>query len=288
MTMPNANDFKGVPVVKYAIYGIAGLIGLCALLGATYVIDPGRAGVVTRFGQIVTTAPAGLHFKFPFIDDVMEIPTSLQTLQVNTVSVSRDIQEVQTKVNVQYSIPITEIDSMYTNYRGDRDALNQAIVGPGVETILKTVSARFTAEELISKREQVSTELKDRLSSHLKKNAGVIVAKVDITEFSFSKTFTDSIEAKVVAEQGVLTEQQLLARKQVEAQRVVAEAKAEAEATKMRADAEAYAIQKQNQYATEMNVRMREAEAKIKTAEALDKWRPTVIGATPLVQTPTE
>lgn len=280
-----APNLQGLPIVKYAIYGIAGLILLCALLGSTYVVDPGRVGVVTRFGQIVSTTTEGLHFKFPFVDDVTEIASSLQTLQVNTTSMSKDIQEVQTKVNVQYSIPSSQMNDIYTNYRGDRQSLDQAVVGPGVEAILKSVTARYTAEELISKREQVSVELKDSLSAHLKRNAGLTVAKVDITDFSFSKTFTDSIEAKVVAEQAVLTEQQNLARQQVSAQQAVATAKADAEAIKLRADAEAYAIQKQNQYATEMNVRMREAEAKIKTAEALQEWRPNVIGGTPLIQT---
>ena len=281
-----SNDLPNLPsssIVKYVIYGFAGLIVLGALLGSTFVIDPGRLGVVQRFGEITNIAPPGLHFKAPFIDDVVEIPSSLQTLGVDTVSVSKDIQEVQTKLNVQYSIPVPAMEAMYTNYRGSIEALNNAVIGPGTESVTKAVTARFTAEELISQREKVASELKEALAAHLARNAGVVLAKIDITHFGFSQTFTEAIEAKVVAEQRVLTEQQNLESKKVSAQQLVATATSESEAIRLRADAEAYAIQKQNQYATDINVRMREAEAKIKTAEALTQWRPTVLGGTPLV-----
>ena len=155
-----SNDLPNLPsssIVKYVIYGFAGLIVLGALLGSTFVIDPGRLGVVQRFGEITNIAPPGLHFKAPFIDDVVEIPSSLQTLGVDTVSVSKDIQEVQTKLNVQYSIPVPAMEAMYTNYRGSIEALNNAVIGPGTESVTKAVTARFTAEELISQREKVAS-----------------------------------------------------------------------------------------------------------------------------------
>lgn len=271
-------------IVKYVIYGFAGLILLSAAFGSTYVIDPGRLGVVQRFGEVVNVSPPGLHFKAPFIDSVVKIPSSLQTLGVNTISVSKDIQEIQTQLNVQYSIPINAMEDIYVNYRGNIESLNNAVIGPGTESVTKAVTARFTAEELISQRELVAVELKEALSRHLVTNAGVTLAKIDITHFGFSPSFTEAIEAKVVAEQAVLTEQQNLERRKVSAQQKVAEATADAEAIRLRADAESYAIQKQNQYATDINVRMREAEAKIKAAEAMAGWKPNVIGgATPLV-----
>lgn len=279
----NLPNLQGLPVVKYAIFGFAGLVLLSAAFGSTYVIEPGRLGVIQRFGEIVNVSPPGLHFKAPFIDDVIEIPSSLQTVPVNTTSVSKDIQEIQTQLNVQYSIPVNAMEDIYTNYRGDIQSLNNAVITPGTEGVTKAVTARFTAEELISQRERVAVELKEALSKHLAQNAGVALAKIDITHFGFSPSFTEAIEAKVVAEQAVLTETQNLERRKVSAQQKVAEATADAEAIRLRADAESYAIQKQNQHASDINVRMREAEAKIKAAEAMAGWKPNVIGGTPLV-----
>ena len=59
-----------LPVFKIAIYVITGLIALSALLGATYVVEQGRYGLVQRFGQIISVAQPGLHFKTPFLDSV--------------------------------------------------------------------------------------------------------------------------------------------------------------------------------------------------------------------------
>lgn len=271
--------------IKWGVIGVAALVAISALLGSTYVVDPGRVGVVKRFGQIIDVQGDGLHFKIPFVDDVAEVPSALQVVSVDAAAVSRDIQQVTTTVNVQYSIPVSAMKDVYINYRGDIKSLNNAVVVPGTETVAKTVTARFTAEDLVSQRPKVAMQLKEELANHLRGNAGLVVAKADITNFTFSEAFTKAIEDKVVAEQAVLTEKQNQEKKKVEAQQTVAQAEADAQAIKLRADAEAYAIQKQNQYATEMNVRMREAEAKIKTAEALKDWRPTTIGGTPLIQT---
>lgn len=287
--MSSRSPFSDPPspakIVKWAVYALVALVLISAAFGSTYVVDPGRVGVVKRFGSIIGVEGEGLHFKIPFVDEVSEVPSSLQVVSVDAAAVSRDIQQVTTTVNVQYSIPLAAMKDVYTNYRGDIKSLNGAVVIPGTETVAKTVAARFTAEELVSQRPKVAQQLKDELATHLRTNANLLVAKVDITNFSFSESFTAAIEAKVVAEQSVLTERQNQEKKKVEAQQTVAQAEADAQAIRLRADAEAYAIQKQNQYATEMNVRMREAEAKIKTAEALNQWRPTTIGGTPLIQT---
>lgn len=272
-------------IIKWVVYGLVALMAISALFGSTYVVDPGRMGVVKRWGQIIDVQGEGLHFKVPFVDDVVEIPSSLQMIDVSADAVSRDMQQVTTTVNVQYSIPPAAMKDVYTNYRGDIKALNAAVVTPGTETVTKTVTALFTAEQLVSKRPEVQSKIKEELAKHIQATGKLVLAKADLTNYGFSEAFTTAIEAKVVAEQAVLTERQNQEKKKVEAQQTVAQAEADAQAIKLRADAEAYAIQKQNQYATEMNVRMREAEAKIKTAEALKDWRPTTIGGTPLIQT---
>ncbi len=286
-----SQNFNGLPVGKIVGFGLLGLLVLCALFGSTYVVDQGRFGVVQRFGQIQDVTEPGLHMKLPFVDSVTEIPSALQTVGVTTVAVSKDIQDVTTKLNVQYQIPAAIVKETYKNYRSDREALDRAVVVPGVEAVLKTVTAKFTAEELISSREKVSSDLQKELSAHLKRNGGLILVKVDITAFTFSESFTKAIEDKVVSEQAVLTERQILNRQEVKAQQRVVDAEANAKAIRATADAEAYAIRKQNENATELTVRLRDAEARLKAAEAealkAQNWRPTVIGgATPLMQVP--
>lgn len=271
------------PLGKVLGFGSLGLFALVLLMGATFVVEQGRYAVVSRFGEVVDIKDEGLHFKWPFIDTATEMNAALNRVEVNATAVSKDMQEVNTKVNVQYSIPLPAVKDTYRNYRGDIEAMNLAVIVPGIETSLKSTTAKYNAEQMIAQREAVAIALKDALSKHLSANAGVIVSKVDIVNFAFSKAFTDAIEAKVVAAQAVLTEQQTLEKKKVEAQRIVAEASAEAQATRLRADAESYAMKKQNENANDLTVRLREAEAKLRLSEAMKEWRPTVIGATPMV-----
>jgi prohibitin 2 len=278
------NTFSSLHLGKILGWSVSAVFLLIILFGSTYVVDQGRFGVVTRWGEIVDVKAEGLHFKWPIADEVTEISASLNRVEVTTQAVSKDMQQIDTKLNVQYQIPLAAVKEAYRNYRDDVKAMEIAVIVPGIETSVKSTTAKYNAEQLIAQREVVSAALKETLSKHLKLNAGVLVSKVDIVNFGFSPSFTKAIEDKVVAAQAVLTEQQNLAKKQVEVQRIVANAKAEAEATRLRADAEAYAIKKQNENANELTVRLREAEAKLKIAEAMSEWRPTVIGATPMVQ----
>jgi prohibitin 2 len=288
MTMPSAADFSHFPIAKLIKWAVIVIVALIVLFGSTYVVEQGRYGVVTRFGDITNVTTPGLHYKFPIVDTVIDIPSSLQTVAVSSTAVSKDIQEVQTAVNVQYQIPPNVVRQTYSNYRDNIKTMETAIIVPGIESVTKAVTSKYTAEQLVTKREEVSAVLKGALAKHLSANAGVIVTKCDITNFGFSPSFTKAIEAKVVAIQDVLTEQQSLARKQVFVQQQVALATADAQSTRIRADAESYAMKKQNENATDLTVRLREAEAKIIEANAhavaAQNWRPNVIGGQPLVQ----
>lgn len=86
---------------------------------------------------------------------------------------------------------------------------------------------RLSAEELITKREEVKGKIEAALSSTLIK-ADVTVDGVYITNFEFSKDYADAIEQKQVAQQRVLKSEQDLARVKVEADQKIAQAKAEA------------------------------------------------------------
>lgn len=63
--------------------------------------------------------------------------------------------------------------------------------------VLKAVVAKYNAEELLSKRESVSTRIRDELT-HRAKQFHLIMDDVSITHLTFGHEFTKAIENKQV------------------------------------------------------------------------------------------
>ncbi|MEO1088799.1 MAG: prohibitin family protein, partial [Acidobacteriota bacterium] len=126
------------------------------------------------------------------------------------------------------------LDPMSVNsiYQDVGLAYETRIIDPAVQESVKAITAQFTAEELITKREQVSVEIKEMLTGRLARNY-ILVDEFSITELDFSEVFNNSIEAKQVAEQQALKARQDLERIKIEAEQKLAIASAEAEGQRL-------------------------------------------------------
>ncbi len=101
---------------------------------------------------------------------------------------------------------------------------------------MKANTAKYTAEQLITKREDVRAGIIALLTDKMKP-FGVTVDAVNITNFDFSPQFNTAIEAKVTAEQNALAAKNKLDQVQYEAQQRVAQADGEAKAIAIQAQA---------------------------------------------------
>lgn len=221
--------------------GIVTLIAVMIMWGAWFTVSPGKVGVLTRMGAIQPVIYSeGAHFKLPFIETDHEISVKTVTYDATALDAStKDLQQVTSDMAVLYSIDRPDALDVFRNYR-DLETLEQRAIRPSVEEVIKAVTARYTAEELITRRQDVRTDIinmmKQKLESHY-----VHVNDIAITNFKFSPAFNQAIEAKVTAEQQALKAQNDLQRIKIEAEQRIAQATAEAEAIKVQADA----IQKQ-------------------------------------------
>jgi prohibitin 2 len=105
------------------------------------------------------------------------------------------------------------------------------VIEPAAQEATKAVSAQYTAEELVTKRIEVSQKIRDALEQRLRRH-GVIVDNLAAVNYDFSQVFDKAIEAKVEAEQKKLTAERDLERIKVEAEQALAKARGEAEALK--------------------------------------------------------
>jgi prohibitin 2 len=199
-------------------------------------VHAGHRGVVTMFGEVRPGILVnGLSFVNP-LAHVYEINTQVQKVEMKGEAASKDLQSVHTTLAVNYHLAPELVDKLYASIGLDYEA--KVLYGPGQDAF-KAVASQYTAEELISKREDVRRLMLAALHDKVAHLSGgtVIVDDVFITNFNFSEAFNKSIEAKQVAEQDAQKATRDLTRIKVEAEQKVVSAQAEAQQIRIQAEA---------------------------------------------------
>lgn len=226
-------------------------------------VDAGQRGVVLNFGAVQDIVlQEGIHFRIPIMQEVKTIDVKIQKVVTDAASSSSDLQDVDMSVALNYNIIPDKANVVLQTINSD---YKSTIIDPAIQEVMKAVSARYTAEELITKRPAVSSEMKEALRIRLLES-NITVTGFSIINFSFSQTFTDAIEAKQTAEQNALKAKRDLDRIKVEAEQTIAAATAEAEALR---------LQKMNISPDLIALRKIEAELK-----AIEKWNGVLPGVT--------
>lgn len=214
--------------VKRNVVLIVVVIVIVILLASSVsIIKSGTVGVVSIMGKIQDNVfQPGLNFKIPFISTVIVADVKTQKFDVETSAASKDLQTVTSRIVVNYHIDPDKAASLYKNV--GREYVN-TIMSPVVQEALKAVTAQFSAEELITQRQVVSSNIKGTLVDKFLPY-GLIVDEFNITSLDFSAEFNAAIEAKQTAQQTALKAEQDLARIQIEAQQKIVQAEADAKA----------------------------------------------------------
>ncbi|SMC26910.1 Regulator of protease activity HflC, stomatin/prohibitin superfamily [Andreprevotia lacus DSM 23236] len=257
------------PLAKYAI-GFVVLCFLLFLLAPFAIVPSGMRGVVTTFGKVdPVPLGEGIHLIMPLANRVVRIDVRVQKAETEGDAASRDLQQVVTKIALNYHLDPAHVSTVYQRIGED---VENRLIDPAVSEVFKSVTARYTAEELITKREEVREQISRALVARLTPY-GILVDQFSITNFRFSAAFNQAIEAKVTAEQNKLKAERDLQRIQVEAEQKIASAKAEAESLRL-----------QKQEVTAELLKLRAVENQRLAIEKWDGRLPTVSGgATPLI-----
>ncbi len=226
---------------KFTIIGLLILLFSAIFLAAnSFVIVPaGTRGVLLTWGSVSGILGEGLHFKTPLVQSVELMDVRVLKAERNRESAgTKDLQEVSADVTLNYRVNPDVVDTIYKTLGKGYQTI---VIEPNMDESLKAVTAKFTAEELITRRDSVKSALHDELQSRLDQYS-IVVTSVSFTDFKFSAQFTKSIEDKVTAQQKALEAYNNLLRVQYEQQQKVITAEAEANATVLKANADASAI----------------------------------------------
>jgi len=232
----NMNAAKLVGIAIIALIVIAVIAA-----ASVQIVDAGHRGVLLHWNAVDTANPPlseGLHFVMPFQDQVVNMEVRTLKFVKSTSSASKDLQTVSTEVTVNYHPAPESVNTLYQKVGLD---YQNRIITPAVEEVVKQVTANYNAEELITKRPLVKSDIETEISIRL--NAFNIVTEViSITDFQFSSLFSQAIESKVEAEQKAQKAENDLLRIEVEARQREQQALGIAAANIAQANGEAEAI----------------------------------------------
>ena len=218
-------------VKKIVVIAIIAVAAVILIANCLCVVDAGHTGVVVTMGKVNDTVlQEGLHFKAPFIQQVVKIDNRITKLEVQTEAFSKDLQTVNTTLAINYRVDTAKSYSIYKNIGSDYEAV---VVTPAVNEVLKAITALYTAEESVTNRTLISEGLVTGLNEKLNE-AGLYVTDVNIINFDFSDAYVTAIEEKQVAQQQLL-------KAETDKQTAITNAQAEAESLKIKAQAEAEA-----------------------------------------------
>lgn len=211
----------GIPLAVIAL--------LITALSSVSTVGAGEVGIITRFGEVNRVAESGLTFRLPFIESMTKMETRVQKQEVKTDAATKDLQEVNGSLAVNFSITNENALRIYkelgTNY-------DETVITPILHESFKQGVSGYTAEQLMANRTAVKVAIQEMLEDRLQAY-GITVVDANITDLNFSAEFNKAIEQKAVATQEVEKAKQELEKVKVEAESKVEAAKAEAEAQRL-------------------------------------------------------
>lgn len=240
MYSSSSPDYKTARNILIVVLLVLGVILLLAL-NPFVTINAGERGVVLTWGAVTGTLDPGVHWRTPLAQRVIPVSVRTQTVSFDSSNkldnslgaASKDLQDVSVSVIANYHLEPSKVADIYSKYG---DSYQTSIIEPMVRSVVKTFSSQYTAEELVTKRQDFSDNVEKSLAEQFTAK-DVILDRVSIVNLAFSKAFTDSIEAKVTAEQSALTAKNKLEQVKYEAEQRVAQAEAEAKAIQIQAQA---------------------------------------------------
>ncbi len=231
-----------------------------------HIVKPGEVGVVTKFGAVQDKIlPEGLHMINPISTKVVPIDVRIQKIEADATASSKDLQNVTSVVALNYYLDKEKANIIFQELGKNYQV---TIIQPAIQESIKSATAAYNAEQLITKRPEVKRDVFNSLKERLEKN-NIIVTDFSIVDFNFSEEFNKAIERKQVAEQLALTAVNDLRRIQTEAEQARTKAAGEAQANLELARAQAEAQRLLSESVNE----------EILQLEAIKKWD----GALPVV-----
>jgi prohibitin 1 len=208
------------PYFRYIVWAIGAIIAIFIIIAIFpfVVVGAGMRGVVfNTFGGVENRILSeGVHVRIPLIESVVSIPVRVQKTEVQAEAASKDLQTVNTDIVVNWHMDAGRVNKIYQQV-GDEQAVNDRILTPAVNEVVKAATAQKTASEVLAKRPELKSDIDKALSNRLSRY-DILLDDVSITNVRFTQEFNNAIEAKQIAQQQAEQAKFLVEKAQSEAQ----------------------------------------------------------------------
>ncbi len=222
------NEKKIFPMILIVLFGLLLIIPGCITTIAT-----GEVGIKTTWNKITNVnMKEGIQFKYPWQKVIkMNIKVQKYENDKSMETSTKDMQVVNSViVSLNYQLDENKVTDMYRKVGEKYDSI---VLEPAIQEAIKSAISLYNAEELVTKRSEVSNTILETVSSKVK-DYGLNIISVSLKNFDFSEEYNQSIERKTIAEQNALTAEQELKTSEAIAKKKVIEAQAEADANNIK------------------------------------------------------
>jgi regulator of protease activity HflC (stomatin/prohibitin superfamily) len=275
--------------VKLVLGVILGIFLMTFLFNSCERIDAGHVGVRVNLygtgkGVGDVTECTGWVFYNPISTKIYEFPTFIQhkeytkteDIDNSFVVNSKDGSEFHVSPIINYSVQRDKVPFIFGKYRRTLESIEEGFLKTTIYDAFRMTANAYTAEELISNRQEFETKVRSTLDANLLKE-GFIISQLT-SNLGYPETFKKAIEAKNNAVQTALTAENQVKTAEAQAKIQVAQAQGKAEAMLTAAKAEAEANRLKQQTITPMLLQL----------EWINKWdgKLPVYGTSPVLYKP--
>ena len=200
------------------------ILGLVIFFAGTTIVPTGHIGVVTLYSKVQDKyLDAGFHMVKPFVEDVHDIDIRTQKYQGTVEGSAKDLQIVNITMSINYQIRAEKASKLYAEVGAN---YNDVILNPALQSSLKAAIAKFTAEEMITKRSEVANAITEELNVRLEEY--FMISAVNLENIGFTDEFNKAVEAKTTNQQKAEAEKAQLEIIKVQNEQKINTAEAEA------------------------------------------------------------
>ncbi|MDR1794811.1 MAG: prohibitin family protein [Erysipelotrichaceae bacterium] len=178
---------------------VLGIAVFAVVSSGLHVVRESSVAVALQFGKVIGLRDSGVHWDIPFIVEYKVIDLSQSKIESEFSTSTRDMQTITQVIAVQYVVDASKAEELYLKFLGNHE---NSIIVPFLSEVVQSVTSRYTIEEFVSRRSEVSDLMESTLKSKLAPY-GINVISVDILDHDFSDAYEAAVEAKKVAEQKV-------------------------------------------------------------------------------------